>query len=232
MQPNVEGAELIAAKHLFAGYLSRFVFHATADLSGAEIALQGIGPKLGPKGWTDLARAPSQTDGENVFYLRLPAGTHKLRINFYAGQPDAYGRTSITQGLPYEEFTVRRATGRHVTGARDDGKYSSHSESPVDRSQASFEIAGEGKVLRKLRVAVPVSCQDPSVSLTTATAALRFAKVAPDGTVTGRMLGRGRAPAYVTLDGHLQHRHFRGTVTTAFSSCRGSREFTATLDGT
>lgn len=224
LTPNVEGAELGGPQRIYAGYLTRFAFRAAVDLSGTEIAVQGIGRKFGSGGnWTDLARAPYDPGGENAFFLKLPAGTHKLRINIYFG--------ALNQGLPYKEVRVLRPRGPRATSGRDDGNYSSHPRSFAEQNQASFEVAGEGKALRRLKVAIPVTCQDASLPLATAMAGLRFARIAPDGTVTGRMLSRGQTPAYVTLDGHLRHRRFRGTVTTAFSSCRGSREFSAALGG-
>jgi hypothetical protein len=224
LTPNVEGAELSGPRRIYAGYLTRFTFHASVDLSGTEIAVQGIGRKFGSGGgWTDLARAPYDPDGENAFFLKLPAGTHKLRVNIYFG--------GLSQGLPYEEVRVLPSKGPRATSGRDDGHYSSRPRSFAEQNQASFEVADEGKVLRKLMIAIPVTCQDASPSLTTAMAGLRFAQIAPDGTVTGRMLSRGQTPAYVTLEGHLRHRRFHGTVTTAFSSCRGSREFTAAPGG-
>jgi hypothetical protein len=224
LTPNVEGAELSGPRRIYAGYLTRFAFLTAVDLSGTEIAVQGIGRKFGKGGsWTDLARAPYDPDGENTFFLKLPAGTHKLRVNIYFGV--------LSQGLPYKEVRVLRPSGPRATSAHDDGNYSSHPASFAEQNQASFEIADEGKVLRKLKVAIPVTCQDASPPLTTAIAGLRFAQIAPDGTVTGRMLSRGKTPAYVTLAGRLRHRRFHGTVTTAFSSCRGSREFSAALGG-
>jgi hypothetical protein len=220
LTPNVEGAELSGPRRIYAGYLTRFAFHAAVDLSGTEIAVQGIGRKFGSGGsWTDLARAPYDPDGNNAFLLKLPVGTHKLRINIYFG--------GLSQGLPYKEVRVLRPRGPRTTSGRDDGNYFSPPKSFAERNQASFEIAGEGKVLRNLRIAIPVTCQDPSLPLTIVTAGLRLARIAPDGTVTGRMLSEGQTPAYVTLEGRLRHRRFRGTVTTAFSSCRGSREFSA-----
>jgi hypothetical protein len=186
--------------------------------------VQGIGRKFGSGGsWTDLARAPYDRDGENALFLKLPAGTHKLRVNVNAG--------ALSQGLPYEEVRVLRPKGPRATSGRDDGNYSSRPERFAEQNQASFEVAGEGKVLRRLTIAIPVACQDASPPLTTALARLRFARIAPDGTVTGRMLSSGQTPAYVTLEGHLRHCRFHGTVTTAFSSCHGSREFSAVPAG-
>jgi hypothetical protein len=218
--PNVEGAELGGPRRIYAGYLTRFTFHTDVDLRSTEIAVQGIGRKFGSGGsWTDLARAPYVQDGENAFFLELPVGTHKLRVNIYFG--------GLSHGFPYEEVRVQRPRRRRATSGRDDGKYFSRPEVFAEQNQASFEVASEGKVLRHLKIAIPVTCLDPSLPLTTAMAGLRFARIAPDGTVTGRTLSRGQTPAYVTLVGHLRHRRFHGTVTTAFSSCRGSRELSA-----
>ncbi len=224
LTPNVEGAELGRPARIYAGYLTRFTFHADVDLSGTEISIQGIGRKFGSGGWTDLARAPYDPGGENSFFLKLPAGTHKLRVNFYLSN-------GLSQGLGPEEVRILRPNRSRATGGRDDGAYSSLPAALAEQNQASFEVTGAGRALRRLEVAIPVSCQGGPPSLTTAIARLRFARIAPDGSVTGRSLSRGPTPAQVTLEGRLRHGRFRGTATTTFSSCSGSREFSATLDG-
>jgi hypothetical protein len=223
--PNVEGAELTAPEHLYAGYLSRFSFHASADLSATEVALQGIGPKLGPRGWADLARTPYDPAGENALLVKLPLGRHKLRVNVYAA--------GASQGLPNREVTVEKPTGPWSTGGRDDGRYSS-APSAGDPGRLTFEVTGKGKTLRSLRGTVQASCRGPVPAQDTAaplSAGLRGARVAPDGTVVGRALSHGEPSSYLTLAGRLRHRHFSGTVTVASASCSGSREFTAALSG-
>lgn len=223
--PNVEGAELTAPEHLYAGYLSRFAFHASADLGATEVALQGIGPKLGPRGWADLARTRYDPAGENALLVRLPLGRHKLRVNVYAA--------GASQGLPDREVTVEKPTGPWSTGGRDDGRYSS-SPSAGDPGRLTFEVTGRGRVLRNLRGPVRASCQGPVPAPGTATlfsAGLRSARIAPDGTVVGRVLSHGEPGSYVTLAGRLRHRRFSGAVTVASASCSGSREFAATLSG-
>jgi hypothetical protein len=223
--PNVEGAELSGPRRIYAGYLAHFNFHADVDLSGTEIAVQGIGRKFGSAGtWTDLARAPYGPDGGNDFFLKLPAGTHKLRVAFYLSN-------GLSQGLGPEEVRVLRPRGPRATGGRDDGSYSSRPESFAEQNQASFEVSGEGRVLRRLKVAIPVTCRGGSPPLSTAMAVLRSARIAPDGTVTGQSLSHGQTPTHVTLEGRLRNRRFQGTVTTAFSTCSGNREFSAALAG-
>lgn len=217
--PNVEGAELTIPTHLYAGYLSRFSFHATSDLSATEVALQGIGPKLGPRGWADLARAPYDPASENALFVKLPAGHHKLRVNFYA--------PGVSQGLPNQEVLVEKPVGPWSTGARDDGRYASI---PVvaDPGRLTFEITGGGKVLRDLRGPVPTGCQGalPGTA-STVSAHLWAARVAPDGTVVGRALRPGEPSTYLTLAGRLRHRRFNGTVTAAVGPCIGIRQFGA-----
>ncbi len=220
--PNVEGAELSGPRRIYAGYLAHFTFRAGVDLSGTEIAVQGIGRKFGSGSWTDLARAPYDPDGGNDFFLKLPAGTHKLRVNFYLSN-------GLSQGLGPEEVQVLRPGGQRATSGRDDGHYSSRPESFAEQDRASFEVSGDGKVLRGLEVAIPVTCGAGSPPLTTAIAVLRSARIAPNGIVTGQSLSHGQTPTYVTLEGRLHHRHFHGTATTAFSSCSGSREFSAAV---
>jgi hypothetical protein len=220
VMPNVEGAEMGVPRRIYAGYLAHFTFHADVDLSGTEVAVQGIGRKFGRGGWTDLARAPWDADGENDFFLKLPAGTHKLRLDFYLSN-------GLSQGLGPEEVQILRPRGRRATGGRDDGNYFSRPESLAEQNQASFEVSGEGKVLRGLKVAIPVTCGVGSPPLTSAIAVLRSARIAPDGTVIAQSLSHGQTPTYVTLEGHLRHRRFHGTATTAFSTCSGSREFSS-----
>ena len=217
---NVEGAELSPPKHLYAGYLSRFTFHAISDLNGAEIALQGIGRKFGSGNWTDLDREPYESDG-NTFFVKLPAGHHKLRVSLYS--------QGLSFGLPYLEATVKRPTGRRVTGVGDDGRYTSPSPVGANLAPATFEVIGEGKVLRGLRAPVTITCQGGAPG-TSVVARLRSARVAPDGTVVGRAVSRGETPIYVTLEGTLRHRRFTGTLATSFQSCGGSRELNAIAD--
>lgn len=221
--PNVEGAELTTPKHLYAGYLSRFTFHATADLSATEVALQGIGPKLGPRGWADLARTPYDPAGKNALLVKLPVGSHKLRVNVYAA--------GASQGLPNQEVTVEKPTGPWSTGARDDGRYSSVS-SGGGPGRLTFEVTGRGKALRDLRGPVWVNCQGPSPAqgtVATVDARIRAARVAPDGTVVGRALSHGEPGSYVTVAGRLRRGRFSGTVTATSASCSGSRQFAAAL---
>ncbi len=217
LTPNVEGAELTAPTHLYAGYLSRFTFSAAVDLSGAELALQGIGRRLGPRGWTDLARIPYQ--GENPLLVKLPAGRHKLRLNFYA--------PGVSQGLPYQEFTIVKPTGPWSTGPRDEGWYSS-GPSRVASGPATFEVTGEGRALRRLRGPLQANCGAPLSSATaTVIARIRSARVRPDGGVVARALSRAEPRTYVELFGRLHHHRFAGTVTTTSDSCRGKYEFEA-----
>ncbi len=221
LTPNVEGAELTAPKHLYAGYLSRFTFHASADLGATELALQGIGRKLGPRGWTDLARTSYDPAGENALLVKLPAGRHKLRVNFYAA--------GTSQGLPNEEFTIEKPTGPWSTGARDDGRYSLFPSSAQPRWPV-LEVGGEGRVLRDLRVPVSLDCGAPTGGHDTAAAliaGIRSARVGPDGIVVGRALRQDESRTYVELVGRLRHRRFSGTVTATAGSCSGSRDFAA-----
>jgi hypothetical protein len=222
LTPNVEGAALAAPEHLYAGYLSRFTFHATADLGATEVALQGIGPKLGPRGWTDLARTPYDPAGENALLVKLPAGSHKLRVNVYAA--------GASQGLPNQEVRVVRPTDPWSTGAWDDGLYASVPSGSSGR--LTFEVTGKGKVLRDFSAPVSTSCPGASPGQgTTTIARIRAMRVAPDGTVVGRAGGKGQPRAYVTLAGTLRHRRFSGTVTAASATCSGSRQFSAALSG-
>jgi hypothetical protein len=225
LTPNVEGAELTVPKHLYAGYLSRFTFHATAELGATEVALQGIGRKLGPRGWTDLARIPYDPAGENALIAKLPAGSHQLRVSFYA--PGA------SQALPRQEFMIERPTGPWSTGDRDAGRYLALPD-PGAPGSPTFDVVRGGRVLRDLRAPVRVSCPSPvsgQGTVATAISRVRFARVAPDGTVVGRTLSWGVPRSYATLFGQLRHRRFSGTVTTTSGSCSGSREFTAALRG-
>jgi len=221
LTPNVEGAELTPPRHLYAGYLSRFTFHATSDLAATEISLQGIGPKLGPLGWTDLARAPYDPAGENPLIVKLPAGHHRLRVSFYAG--------GVSQALPNQEFTIEKPDGRRSTGARDDGVYSSPPATGSASGPVLFEVTGGGRFVRDLRAPLPPGCVSATSAPGVAAAGTRIpsARVAPDGAVVGRAPLPGEPGAYATLSGRLRHRRFSGTLTRTAAACAGSREFEA-----
>lgn len=215
LTPAIEGLALTIPARIYAGYLTRFSFATTSDLGGATISLQS----MVRKGWTNLGQAPFTPGAESVFFGKLPAGHTLLRINLTAGPGGV-----LQIGTPYEEVTVLKPGRRRATGRRDDGIYLS---APPADPPLSFEVAGSGRRLRRLKASIPVTCQATAPPGTVATAHLRSARIAPDGSVVGRALYPGATPTYVTLAGEVRHGRFDGTVTTAFGDCSGSREFTA-----
>jgi hypothetical protein len=217
LTPNIEAAQLTIPRRIYAGYLARFSFATTSDLSGASIGLQSIG---GHHGWADLARTPFVPGAESVFFAKLPAGHHLLRI-------DAYANPVFQLGLPYQEVTVIKPGRHRATGAGDDGAYAAGAGQPP----ASFEVVGRGRRLLNLEAGLPLVCPGPSPLPTGSTLIARLggARIAPDGTLLGRAMSDDEPPVYTTLEGRLRHRRFVGTVTAASGSCSGSREFRAAL---
>jgi hypothetical protein len=215
LKPAIEGLALTIPAHVYAGYLTRFSFATTSDLSGATISLQD----MTRKGWTNLGQTPFAPGAESVFFAKLPAGHTLLRINLTAGLGGV-----LQMGTPYEEVTVLKPGGRRTTGPRDDGIYLAF---PPADPPLNFKVVGDGRRLRRLQASIPVSCQSSVPTGSTITARLRSARIAPDGTVVGRTLMPGATPTYVTLDGKVRHGHFEGTVTAAFGDCSGSSDFEA-----
>lgn len=215
LKPAIEALALTIPAHVYAGYLTRFGFATTSDLSGATISLQS----MTRKGWTNLGQTPFAPGGESIFFAKLPAGHTLLRINLTAGTGGV-----LQLGTPYEEVTVLKPGRRRATGRRDDGPYLS---APPGNPPLSFEVVGAGHRLRRLQASIPVACQTTAQPGSVVTAHLRSARIAPDGSVVGRALYPGATPTYVTLAGKVRHGHFDGTVTAAFGDCGGSREFTA-----
>lgn len=215
LTPSIEDPQLTIPDHVYAGYLSRITFTSPTDLSGSEIILQWMSHR---RGWADLGRTPSVPGSEAPFFVKLPAGNRLLRIVAFA--------SPIAQlGLPYEELTVRKPGRRRATGAKDDGVYTAAGGQP----SASFEVVGDGRRLLDLEAPVPFSCTGAPAAGSAVIARIGSARVAPDGTVVGRMTSTDPAPVYSTLEGKLRRGRFTGTITAAFQSCSGGREFSATL---
>lgn len=215
LRPNIEGTLTIPPR-IYAGYLTRFAYTTVTDLSGASVGLQWFDPR---HGWSDLGRTPFVPGQEMAFFAKLPAGRRLLRIEARS-EPSAVPQF----GLPRQEVTVLKPGRRRATGDADDGSYfSSMTAPPVLR----FEVVGAGRRLRHLKALVPITCAGAPPPTPTATAVIRSARIAPDGTVTARSLRADGTSGYVTLTGSFRHHRFSGTVTTAFGNCSGSLMSTA-----
>ncbi|MGV1048186.1 MAG: hypothetical protein ACOYD4_06655 [Solirubrobacterales bacterium] len=226
LQPKVEEPSLETQEHIYAGYLTAVEFSSFSDLTGATVELQRY-----RKGtWVRLAQEPGHSFDPTVFFVRLPAFDTALR---------AVVKTStLTLPLEPKKVTVRKVGRRRATSAVDDGHYKTapHDESIPGLGQSavplSLEVVGGGERVVHLHTKMEVGCAGPT-SLSPATkltvkTALRAARIAPDGTVVGRMLAKNSTePQYVTFVGQLFDRQLSGTLTTAFGRCSGSREIEA-----
>lgn len=215
LRPNIEGTLAIPPR-IYAGYLTRFTYTTVTDLSGASVGLQWFDPR---HGWSDLGRTPFVPGQEMAFFAKLPAGRRLLRIEAHSESDRV-----LQLGLPRQDVMVRKPGRRRATGHEDDGSYfSSVYDPPVLR----FQVVGAGHRLRRLKALVPITCAGAPPPTPTATAVIRSARIAPDGTVTARSPRAGGTSNYVTLTGSFRHHRFAGTVTTAFGDCSGSLVATA-----
>jgi hypothetical protein len=209
--PNVEDVRFSIPKTIYAGYLSRFGFSTSSDLRGAEVALQWFGRG----GWTDLERVAPIPATETVFFAKLPAGRRLLRIEV-AGP-------FWPQGLPFERVTVLKPGHDRATGADDDGEY----RAARGRLPVEFEVGGRGRRLSGFEASLPYSCEGaPPQPHVFVSARLEAVRVAPDGSVVGRVRS-SEGPTVATLEGRLSHGRFAGRVTIAFRGCIGGRAFVA-----
>jgi hypothetical protein len=102
---------------------------------------------------------------------------------------------------------------------------------PKPTPSLNLKVVDGGTTVVHLHTSIEVSCPGPTdlspESKVTVKTALRAARIAPDGTVVGRMLAKGTEPEYVTFVGQLFDRRLSGTLTTAFGPCSGTREIEA-----
>ena len=210
IRPDVRGTLKLPAG-VYAGYLGVYRFDSPALLSGAQALLQ----RRGRTSWLTVAkeRFSQKTD----FVAKLPAGRQRLRVRIEApgGAFDLAERT----------LTVRRG-GRRTTSVRDDGSYGARK--PPSNSTLRFKVSRDGTIMRDFRASVAAFCVGPTLAqnrVIVAFAALRSARIAPDGSVTGLL--ETSSGARVLLTGRLRNRSFKGRVVTQFSTCTGSRDLDA-----
>jgi hypothetical protein len=210
VRPSVS-ARLRTAARVYAGYLGVYSVTSEAELSGARVLLQ----RRAGKRWRTVAE---ESFGERTeLVAKLPGGRQALRAVVVAGA----ARFTVAK----RTLRVRRG-GRRATGGRDDGRYAD--PKPSRNSTLRFRVAGGGRTLREFKASLTAFCVGPSLAdnrLVIAYAALRSARVAPDGSVTGLL--KTRKGARVLLTGRLRAGRFKGEVTMRFSTCSGSRKLGA-----
>jgi hypothetical protein len=210
IRPDVQGTLKLPAA-VYAGYLAVYRFESPARLSGARALLQ----RRGRTSWLTVLEKPfSQT---TEFVAKLPAGRQRLRVRIET--------PSGAFDLPERTLTVRRG-GRRVTSGRDDGSYGARK--PPSNSTLRFKVSKDGTTLRDFKASLAAFCVGPTLAqnrLVVAFAALRSARIAPDGSVTGLL--ETSSGARVLLTGRLRNRSFKGRVVTQFSTCTGSRDLDA-----
>ena len=203
----------VVPKRLYAGYLAPFVVTAgKAALGGARVRLE----RRAKGRWRKLTEEPYRTDGTELL-AKLPAGRHRVRASIVA---DGRRLAASTR-----QVNVRRG-GRRSTSARDDGSYGVRKRS--DKFRLRFAVRGGGTVLRRLNASVLQFCVGATPGdnrLNIGVAQLRSVRIAPDGSVVGR-LKAGRN-AEVRLVAQLRGRRLRGRLTLTFSTCSGSRKLDA-----
>ncbi len=222
LQPKVEEAALKLPRVIYAGYRTAIEFESVTDLTGGSVELQ----RFVKGAWQPLAEA---TVGEaTVFFVKLPAGRVVLR-------PVAKS-ASVTLPLEPRKFTVHKLGKHRLTSADEDGRYG---EKPTKKSKGagkkplplSFAVVDGGTKVVHLRATIEGVCtattrsgQDVPLKMK---AALRSARIAPDGTVVAQTETKGPEPERVSLVGQLLDGSLFGKVTTSFANCSGSREIKA-----
>jgi hypothetical protein len=222
LQPKVEEAALKLPRVIYAGYRTAIEFESLTDLTGGTVELQ----RFVKGAWQPLAQA---TVGETtVFVVKLPAGHVVLR-------PVAKS-ASVTLPLEPRKLTVHKLGKHRLTSAGEDGRYG---EKPTKKMKQagtkplplSFAVVDGGTRVVHLRATIEGTCAATTRSGEEVPlkikAALRSARIAPDGTVVAQTETKGPEPQRVSLIGQLLDGSLFGKVTTSFANCSGSREIQA-----
>jgi hypothetical protein len=222
LQPKVEGAALKLPRVVYAGYRSAIEFESLTDLTGGTVELQ----RFVKGAWQPLAEA---TVGEStVFFVKLPAGRVVLR-------PVAKS-ASVTLPLEPRKLTVHKLGPHRLTSAEEDGRYAERPTVKMKKAgkkplPLSFAVVDGGTRVVHLRATIEGVCAATTRSgqevPLTMKAALRSARIAPDGTVVAQTETKGPEPQRVSLVGQLLDGSLFGKVTTSFANCGGSREIKA-----
>jgi hypothetical protein len=203
-------ASLVLPSRLYAGYLGLFAVRSQATPADATVELQ---VRRGSR-WSTFARHAYVRERTQLTG-KLPAGRRTIRA-VVAGQ------TVATKAV-----TVRRPGARR-TSARDDGAYAARDAGERRTARLAFRVAGGGRVLRGFSASVTTFCVGPTAAdnrLFVASAVLRSAQIAPDGSVVGVLRTSGGSE--LLLSGRLRGARFRGEVSTSFSTCSGTRKLDA-----
>jgi hypothetical protein len=222
LQPKVEEAALKLPRVIYAGYRTAIEFESLTDLTGGTVELQ----RFVKGAWQPLAEA---TVGEStVFFVKLPAGHVVLR-------PVAKS-ASVTLPLEPRKLTVHKLGPHRLTSAEEDGRYA---EKPTKKMKQagkkplplSFAVVDGGTRVVHLRATIEGACAATTRSgqevPLTIKAALRSARIAPDGTVVAQAETKGPEPQRVSLVGQILDGSLFGKVTTSFANCGGAREIKA-----
>jgi hypothetical protein len=222
LQPKVEGAALKLPRVIYAGYRTAIEFESLTDLTGGTVELQ----RFVKGAWRPLAEA---TVGETtVFFVKLPAGRVVLR-------PVAKS-ASVTLPLEPRKLTVHKLGKHRLTSAEEDGRYGEKPTKKMKKAGTkplplSFAVVDGGTRVVHLRATIEGVCAATTRSgeevPLTIKAALRSARIAPDGTVVAQTETKGPEPQRVSLVGQLLDGSLFGKVTTSFANCGGSREIKA-----
>lgn len=224
LQPKVEEASLETQRVIYAGYRTAIEFQSATDLEGGTVELQ----RFVKGAWRPLAQA---TVGETTtFFVKLPAGRVVLR-------PVAKSAT-VTLPLEPRKVTVHKLEHR-LTSAEEDGRYkqkrgkkrSQEAAEETPKLPLSFAVVDGGTRVVHFRASIEGSCKPTTRSgeevPLTIKAALRSARIAPDGTVIAQEQTKGPEPQRVSFVGQLLAGSLIGTVTTTYKNCGGSRKFEA-----
>ena len=205
----------LSAPRVYAGYLAVFTVRSAQPLGGAQVILE---QRRGGS-WRALTQ---RRFGETTELIaKLPRGKQTIRAVIAAGAQRIVAGTRM--------LTVRRDRGRTTSG-RDDGRYAAR-DAPKN-STLRFKVSGDGRTLRDFRASLTAFCIGSTIEdnrFIIAFAALRSARIAPDGSVTGLLQLEGEDGTRVVLTGRLRRGRFRGEVDIGFSTCSGSRKLEAVL---
>lgn len=205
----VEGT-LRSQPRLYAGYLSVFTVTPGTAFARETLLQRRVG-----KTWRTFAQGGSSEPTELIG--KLPAGRHEIRAVLMIGDQAVQAAT--------RKVNVRRG-GRRVTSARDNGRYAARNGPNNDA--LTFKVGRGGTVLKSFKATVAAYCIGATLSdnhIQISFAALRSARIAPDGTVVGLL--KLKSGARTVLTGRLRNRRFKGKVSLSFSTCGGSRRLDA-----
>jgi len=211
VEPAKIDSTVAAPRRVYGGYLTKFVVRSKSKVSGAEVTLQR---RVG-KRWRSIAKE-SFSEATELF-AKLPKGRQMLRAVITTTGSSSAGRV--------RKLIVRGERGR-ITSARDDGRYEAKKG-----ARASFSVADGGRTLRNFTATVTAYCFGATVEdnrFMILFAGIDSARIAPDGSVTGRLQTKSKETE-VVLTGRLRKRRFNGEVSMFIkpSRCIGARDVNA-----